>query len=154
FVAGALAAGAIAATAGAGAAFAAAAVTFGVAGSLLARIARDEPAATPRQSRELAAGLRAVARDRHLAPLVGVLSASTLIEGMVDVLVVVIALKLTGLGDAGVGWLNAAWGVGGIAGAAVALRFNARLPAGGLLVGAPLMLLAAVPAAAPAIALL
>jgi hypothetical protein len=70
------------------------------------------------------------------------------------VLVVVTALKLTGLGDAGVGWLNAAWGVGGIAGAALALRTSASLPAGGLLVGAPLMLLAAVPGAAPAIALL
>jgi len=154
FVAGALAAGAITATAGAGVAFAVAAVTFAAAGSLLARIARDAPAATPRERRELSAGLRAVARDRRLALLVGVLSASTLIEGMVDVLVVVIALKLTGLGDAGVGWLNAAWGVGGIAGAAVALRTRASLPAGGLLVGAPLLLLAALPAAAPAIALL
>jgi hypothetical protein len=73
---------------------------------------------------------------------------------MVDVLVVVTALKLTGLGDAGVGWLNAAWGVGGIAGAAVALRIKPNLPAGGLLVGAPLLLLAAVPAPVPAIAML
>src|SRR3954471_3730726 len=162
FVAGALAAGAIVATVGAGAAFAVAAVTFGVAASLLARIARDAPARrrglgvadAPRRSRELSAGLRAVAQDRRLALLVGVLSASTFIEGMVDVLVVVTALRLTDLGDAGVGWLNAAWGLGGIAGAAVALRFNASLPAGGLLVGVPLMLLAALPGAAPAILLL
>src|SRR4051812_12357871 len=174
FVAGALAAGVIVATAGAGAAFAVAAVTFGVAASLLARIARDAPArrrglvvaaeprrsrelsagAKPRRSRELSAGLRAVAQDRRLTLLVGVLSASTFIEGMVDVLVVVTALRLTDLGDAGVGWLNAAWGVGGIAGAAAALRFNASLPAGGLLVGVPLMLLAALPGAAPAILLL
>jgi MFS family permease len=156
FVVGALAAGAIVATAGAGAAFAAAAVAFAVAASLLARIARDAPATdyqSPR-SRELTAGLRAVGRDPHLRLLVGVLSASTLIEGMVDVLVVVTALKLTDLGDAGVGWLNAAWGVGGIAGAALALRFTANLPAGGLLVGAPLMLLAVLPAAVPAIVLL
>ncbi len=156
FVFGALAAGVIAAAAGAGAAFAAAALTFGIAASLLARIARDAPATThaPRRSRELSAGLRAIARDRHLSLLVGVLSASTLIEGMVDVLVVVTALELTGLGDAGVGWLNAAWGVGGIAGAGIALRFYASLPAGGLLVGVPLMLLAALPGAAPAILLL
>jgi hypothetical protein len=99
----------------------------------------------------LVAGLRVIARDRRLALLVGVLSASTLIEGMVDVLVVVTALKLTGLGEAGVGWLNAAWGVGGIAGAAVALRTGASLPAGGLLAGAPLIALAAVPAPAPAV---
>jgi MFS family permease len=156
FVVGALAAGAIAATAGTGAAFAAAAVTFGVAASLLARIARDAPAAThaPRRSRELTAGLRAIAADRRLALLVGVLSASTLIEGMVDVLVVVTALRLTDLGAAGVGWLNAAWGVGGIAGAAVALRTRPSLPAGGLLVGLPLIALAAIPAPAAAIAML
>ena len=151
FVAGALAAGAIAATAGAGAAFAAAAVTFAAAASLLARIKRDAPAATHEPRRELTAGIRAVARDRRLALLVGVLSVSTLIEGMVDVLVVVVALKLAGLGDAGVGWLNAAWGVGGITGAAAALRMNASLPAGGLLAGAPLIALAALPDAAPAI---
>ncbi len=156
FVVGALAAGAIVATAGAGAAFAAAAVAFALAASLLARIARDAPATDhqSRRSRELTAGLRAVGRDPHLRLLVGVLSASTLIEGMVDVLVVVTALKLTDLGDAGVGWLNAAWGVGGIAGAALALRFTASLPAGGLLVGVPLMLLAALPAAVPAILML
>lgn len=177
FVAGALAAGAIAATAGAGAAFAVAALTFAAAASLLARIARDEPARgravasgddavagrepaggddavagrEPAGRDNAVAGLRAIARDRRLALLVGVLSASTLIEGMVDVLVVVTALKLTGLGDAGVGWLNAAWGVGGITGAAIALRMNASLPAGGLLAGAPLIALAAVPATAPAV---
>jgi MFS family permease len=155
FVLGAIAAGVIAATAGAGAAFAAAAVMFAAAASLLARITRDAPAATTtRRRRELTAGLRAIAGDRQLSLLVGVLSASTLIEGMVDVLVVVIALKLTGLGNAGVGWLNAAWGVGGIAGAALALRTRPNLPAGGLLVGAPLMLLAALPAPAAAILLL
>ena len=156
FVGGAIAAGAIVATAGAAAAFAAAAVTFALAASLLARIARDAPAAAhaPGRGRELTAGLRTIARDRGLALLVGVLSASTLIEGMVDVLVVVTALRLTDLGDAGVGWLNAAWGVGGVAGAAVALRTRPSLPAGGLLVGAPLMLLAALPAAAPAVVLL
>ena len=38
-------------------------------------------------------GVRVVARDRRLRLLVGVLSASTLVEGMVDVLVVVTALR-------------------------------------------------------------
>ncbi len=160
FVVGALAAGAIVATAGAGAAFAAAALTFAAAASLLARIARDAPATAGLPVRggarftEATAGLRAIVRDPRLRLLVGVLSVSTLIEGMVDVLVVVTALRLTDLGDAGVGLLNAAWGVGGIAGAAVALRTNPNLPAGGLLVGAPLVILAVLPAATPAILLL
>ena len=44
--------------------------------------------------------MRVVARDPRLRVLVGVLSASTLIEGMVDVLVVVTALRVVDLGDA------------------------------------------------------
>ena len=93
-----------------------------------------------------------MARDRRLRLLVGVLSASTLIEGMVDVLVVVTALELIDLGGAGVGWLNAAWGVGGLAGGAVALTLVARgrlrlaLPVGGLLIGLPLIALGVAPA--------
>ena len=71
-------------------------------------------------------GLRVVARDRRLRLLVGVLSVSTLLEGMIDVLVVVTALHLVNLGDAGAGWLNAAWGIGGIAGGVLALRLLAR----------------------------
>ena len=67
-----------------------------------------------------------MARDRRLRLLVGVLSASTFVEGMVDVLVVVTALRLVDLGDAGVGWLNAAWGIGGLAGGAVALKLLAH----------------------------
>ena len=101
-----------------------------------------------------------VARDPRLRLLVGVLSVSTLIEGMVDVLVVVIALKLVGLGDAGVGWLNAAWGIGGIVGGGVALtlvgrkRLNAALPVGLLAVGLPLLALALLPTGVTAVAML
>ena len=97
--------------------------------------------------------MRVVARDPRLRLLVGVLSASTFIEGMVDVLVVVVALKLVALGDAGVGWLNASWGIGGLLGGAVALKLIAHdrlrhaLPAGGLLIGAPLLALAVLPSA-------
>ena len=103
------------------------------------------------------AGLRVVTRDRRLRLLVGVLSASTFVEGMVDVLVVVIALKLVALGDAGVGWLNAAWGIGGLLGGAAALKLlvhdqlGLALPAGGILIGAPLLLLAGLPSAPAAL---
>ena len=105
-------------------------------------------------------GVRVVARDPRLRLLVGVLSASTFVEGMVDVLVVVTALDLVGLGDAGVGWLNAAWGIGGLAGGAVALkllaheRLDLSLPAGGVLIGAPLLALAAFPHTPTALAAL
>jgi MFS family permease len=198
FVAGAIAAGLIAATAGAGAAFAAAAAMFALAGSLIVRVTRDAPpdrttrhrrtthemsldprdvarhrrtthevslgqrTATRRRraTHEVSLGLRTVARDRRLRLLVGVLSASTLVEGMVDVLVVVTALRLVDLGGAGVGWLNAAWGLGGIAGGVIALGFTghgrlaATLPAGGLLAGLPLIALAVLPAPVAALLLL
>ena len=84
--------------------------------------------------------------------LVGVLSLSTLVEGMVDVLVVVAALELVHLGEAGVGWLNGAWGVGGVLGGALALRAARRgLPLGAGLIGLPLIALAAVPTATTAL---
>jgi len=145
------------------AAFAAAALTFVVAAALLARIARDPAPNLKRPGPfrfHALAGVAVVARDPKLRVLVGVLSASTLVEGMIDVLVVVIALQVVDLGGAGVGWLNAAWGVGGLAGGAVALGLVARgqlrlaLPAGGLLIGLPLLALATLPLAVAALALL
>jgi len=76
------------------------------------------------------------------------------------VLVVVVAIKLLGLGGAGVGWLNACWGFGGVIGSAAALtllrrgRLTAGLSAGCLLVGLPLMLIALAESAATAVAML
>ena len=87
----------------------------------------------------------------------GVLGTSTLIEGAVDVLVVLIALELLSLGPAGVGWLNSAWGVGGVLGAAGAVLWLTRgrnataLALASLLVGVPLLLLSAVPTTAVAV---
>jgi MFS family permease len=103
------------------------------------------------------AGFRAVAADRGLRTVVGVLGVSTLIEGAIDVLVVLVALELLGLGAAGVGWLNSAWGLGGAVGGAVAVLVlgrgrNARgLLLAGLLIGAPLAVLAAAPSTAAAL---
>jgi len=162
FVAGAMVGGVLVATVGAAGAFAGAALAFAAAALALAQIKREPTnsrlAGTSWRSRDERAGdalegLRVVARDPKLRLLVGVLSASTFIEGMVDVLVVVVALKLVALGDAGVGWLNASWGIGGLLGGAVALKLIAHdrlrhaLPAGGLLIGAPLLALAVLPSA-------
>ena len=103
----------------------------------LARIARDsapgghrERVAAPKRRasrpRDVARAARDAARGparrraRPAAAAAGrrALGLSTFVEGMVDVLVVVTALSLVDLGDAGVGWLNAAWGIGGLAGGA------------------------------------
>ncbi len=165
FVAGAMVGGVLVATLGAAGAIAGAALAFAAAALALAQIKREPTnsrlAGTSWRSRDETAGdalegLRVVARDPKLRLLVGVLSASTFIEGMVDVLVVVVALKLVALGDAGVGWLNASWGIGGLLGGAVALKLIAHdrlrhaLPAGGLLIGAPLLALAVLPSAVAA----
>src|SRR3954451_399427 len=82
-------------------------------------------------ARELLAGGRAVARERRLRLVVGFSALSTLVMGAADVLVVVMALELLGLGDAGVGWLNVAWGIGGLVGGAAALVVLRRGRVGG-----------------------
>jgi MFS family permease len=82
------------------------------------------------------------------------------VEGAVDVLVVLVAIELLDLGNAAVGWLNSAWAVGGIAGAAAAIsllgrgRLTAGLAAGCLFVGVPLLVTAAFPEAPVAVAML
>jgi predicted MFS family arabinose efflux permease len=147
---------------GTAAAFAACAGGFAAAAGVLAGMRPDPRASSfSRSTRDSPLeGLRLVARDPRLRLLVGVLSATTFVEGMVDVLVVVTALRLVDLGDAGVGWLNAAWGVGGLAGGAVALKLLAHqrlrfaLPTGGLLIGLPLVLLASLPSPVAALAAL
>ena len=120
---------------------------------------RDHPEGE-HQFEELASGFRTVAGDKRLRLLVGVLSASTLVEGAADVLVVLVALELLDLGGAGVGWLNSAWGLGGIAGGAAAISLLGRgrlargLVLGCFFVGVPLALIAAVPEVAAAVVFL
>ncbi|MEA2194279.1 MAG: hypothetical protein QOG42_713, partial [Solirubrobacteraceae bacterium] len=82
------------------------------------------------------------------------------VEGIVDVLVVVSARSILHHGEAGAGWLNAAWGAGGLAGgvAGLALLHHGRLAAGlaggAALAGLALLALAAFPAAGAGLALL
>ena len=58
--------------------------------------------------------------------LVGLFSAQTFVDGMLSVLIVVIALKLLDTGQAGVGFLNSAIGVGGLLGALAAAALVGR----------------------------
>jgi MFS family permease len=153
FLVGALAGGLLVASSGVDVALAFTAVAFALAGVALAGIPRDVRPADPIEPdrREIAEGFRAVAADRGLRVVVGVLGVSTLVEGAIDVLVVLIALQLLDLGAAGVGWLNSAWGLGGAIGGAVAVLLLARgrnaagLVLASLLVGFPLVLISAWP---------
>jgi MFS family permease len=166
FLGGSLLGGVLIATAGVEAAFGACAVTYAFAMLPMASIPRD-PVPEYRTNAALvnplaaaAAGFREVAANRDVRTVVGFLTAATLVEGAVDVLVVVTAIDLLGLGDAGVGWLNAAWGLGGLIGGGGALallrcgRLSAGIAVGGLLVGFALLVIAAVVAPVVAIAML
>ena len=109
-----------------------------------------------RRAAEIAEGFRAVGADRRLRLVVGVLGVSTLVEGAIDVMVVLIALELLELGNAGVGWLNSAWGLGGVLGGAGAAMLVTRgrnataLVIAGLAIGVPLVALTALPEVAVA----
>jgi MFS family permease len=166
FLAGALLGGVLVAATSLETAFVVTAGVFAAAAWPFARLPRDPvPAYRDHEDgeqrlEELASGFRTVAGDRSLRLLVGTLSVSTLVEGAVDVLVVLTAIELLDLGGAGVGWLNSAWGFGGLigGGAAISLLGHGRLAAGlvggCLLVGLPLMLIAAVPEVGMAVAML
>jgi MFS family permease len=97
---------------------------------------------------ELLAGLRAIFGDRSVALLVGLFAAQTFVDGLLGVLIAVVALDYLAGNAATVGWLNAASGIGGIVGAGIAgvLVGRGRLAAdfglGVLLFGLPLALLA------------
>jgi Cyclic nucleotide-binding domain/Major Facilitator Superfamily len=166
FLIGALAAGIVVGSASAQAAFAGIAVAFALATAALAGLSRDavpehrerDRASSP--TRELLLGVRTLAGTPSLRLVGGTLTALALAEGAIDVLVVVTALSVLDTGDAGVGVLNSAWGVGGIVGGAAALRLLTRsrlglgLATGGLLIAASLVALAALPRPGLAAALL
>jgi hypothetical protein len=145
---GALLGGVSMAGAGPAAAFGTTAVTFAISALALLPIPRDPVPAhragtRTAPSRELLLGVREVAVAPALRRLVALLGGLTLAMGAIDVLVVVVALRLLGTGGAGVGWLNACWGLGGVLGGAVALMLlERRQLAGGLGGGALLVSLA------------
>lgn len=94
------------------------------------------------------AGFRAVLSEPPLRLVVGLTGAQVLVTGAFEVMLVVVALRLLDAGNAGVGWLNTAYGVGGVLGgvAVAALAGRKRLAAdfgiGMLLWGVPIALLA------------
>jgi hypothetical protein len=109
---------------------------------------------------ELLGGVRAVRADRGLRVLTAIFAADMFVQGLVDVLLVIVSTEALGAGQSGVGWLNAGWGVGGLLGGAAALVLLGRgqLSRGLVLAcvaaGTPIALLAATGSLPPAIALL
>jgi predicted MFS family arabinose efflux permease len=109
---------------------------------------------------EALAGFRAVLADRNLRVIMGLFGAQTVVAGAMGVLVVVTALRLLDLGTAGVGWLYAATGVGGIVGAGVTMvlvgrkRLAGDFGVGLLLWGIPFLVMGVWPNAVVALLML
>jgi MFS family permease len=117
------------------------------------QVPRDKPAEPAERQhllRELTTGLATVLRERALRVVIGLSAAQAVIDGAIEVLLVVVALRLIHGGDnATLGWLNTAIGIGSLVGAVlVAVVAARRRLAGGLAIG---LLLSAVPLALAAV---
>jgi MFS family permease len=149
--------------AGSGTVFAVTGLLLLVSVALVARIGvagEPAPEATVARTDTLLAGWRAIVSQRELRVVIGLFSAQTLVAGLVQVLVVVLAIELLSLGTAGVGWLNGMIGIGAtlgvlaVAGVAGRRSISTYFALGLLLWGFPLMLIAAWPEPAAAFLLL
>ncbi len=127
------------------------------------RVPRDkppEPAERPHFLRELTAGFSTMLHRPALRVVIGLSAAAAFVDGLLEVLLVLIALQLLHGSNGTLGWLNVAAGIGSIGGAFVvaALATRRRLAGGfalGLLLSSiPLALTAAVSSLGPALALI
>jgi predicted MFS family arabinose efflux permease len=141
--------------------------TYVWSGLMVLRVHPDRPVVAPQEETapssamaEALAGFRAVLADRNLRVIMGLFGAQTVVAGAMGVLVVVTALRLLDLGTAGVGWLYAATGVGGIIGAAVTMVLVGRKRLAGdfgiglLLWGVPFLVMGVWPNAVVALLML
>jgi MFS family permease len=141
FLAAGLISGVLLAVATPQAVFAMAAAAGLLSAFMLARLSRDARPSYARESSgtvlaEIAEGAHTLLADTKLR-LVGLtLTVMLFFEGAADVLAVVVALDLLGLGPGAVGYLNAAWGIGALlGGGALALLLHRGQLAAGLVLG-------------------
>jgi len=119
--------------AGPAAAVASAAVLFGLAAASVAAIRIPRVAApvvaephTSRAAPPLVAGFRTLTERTAAGMTIVGLGCQVLARGLLTTLIVVSSIELLGLGEGGVGALNAAIGAGGFIGAAAALSLAGR----------------------------
>lgn len=129
---------------------------------LVARISHETyvPARGRGAIADLTAGTRALAGEPNTRLIIGLFASQAFVRGLLNVLLVVAAFRLLDVGQSGVGFLNAAFGAGGLAGGVaglglVGLRRLARPFAAGLVMwGVPIALIAVWPHAGWTIACL
>jgi len=130
-----------------------------VGGLVVAPVEGPPPAALEDEKAPLRA-LRLVRNEPEARLLLGLLAAESVAVGALDVLYVVLAVSLLGLGGSGAGYLNAAFGAGGVLGIASTAALVGRrhlvppLAAGALVWGGAFLVLGASPQTATAFALL
>src|SRR5262245_1676885 len=98
---------------------------------LAGRIQREhEPRVRRRVERsvrgELLGGVRALANEPRPRLIVLLFAAQSLVRGILNVLLVVVAEQLLGIGTSGLGWLTGAIGVGGLVGGVVSISLTGR----------------------------
>ena len=157
---------------------AAAVITFGGPGTVVAMFAfgmavaawvalpltrslpTSDPAGPARRWRKPLRGSGCSPRERGTATLVAVLTSQSLFFGAMDVLFVVLAISELGIGDSGVGLLNAAFGAGGVIAVFVTIglvgrrRLRPSLIAASLIMGGSIALIAVWPQVALAVVLI
>jgi Cyclic nucleotide-binding domain/Major Facilitator Superfamily len=158
-----LVAGVLYEVAGAGAVFVLAAAGCFVSAWLVSRVRTTdddvEPGPAESVGASLAGGISTLRRLPGPRTIVLLLAAASVIEGALDVLIVVLAIDLLAIGESGVGLLSSAVGAGGLIGAAAGFVLVGRrrlgVPFGlGLVVwGIPMVAVGLVPLLAVAIAL-
>ena len=155
------AAGVLLAIASPGWVFAVMAAVAAVSALLVAPVHGPAPASDERLAVEEAlAGFRQLRREPAARLLVGLLGAQYVAIGALDVLYVVLAISVLEMGGSGAGYLNAAFGAGGVAGIVVTMVLIGRrrllppLVLGILAWGAAFAVLAAWPSALAALLLL
>jgi MFS family permease len=109
------------------------AATLSLAGAILITglprtAAPDQAAAGGLRSalREALAGFTMLAREEKPRSVVVLLGSASVLSGAIDVLLVVLALDQLEMGQSGVGFLNAAIGAGGVAGALITVLLIGR----------------------------
>jgi Cyclic nucleotide-binding domain/Major Facilitator Superfamily len=71
-------------------------------------------------------GFRMLATEERPRAVVSLLGAAAVLWGVLDVLLVILAIDVLQIGEAGVGYLNAAMGAGGLVGAAISVSLVGR----------------------------
>ena len=101
-------------------------------------------------------GFGVLARERAVLLLVAIISLATVVIGALDILIVAAAIDLLGAGEEWAGYLNAAFGLGGVVGAFATVllvgrrRMTPSFAANSTLFGLPIAVAGAVPATATA----